>query len=178
MYNLIETNLNEISYINKEITVFKHKDFFDNRGSLSVQFEGLVPNKRHISLKESISKKFTARGLHHQKKPYGQVKIIYVEKGEILDVFLDTEDKEKKVYCLKIDDSMKKSILIPERYAHGFITLKKTKFKYLCLGKYSEKHEVTYNLLDNIAKKMKLKNITMSNKDSSFPKIKLISNIR
>lgn len=175
MYNIYNININDISNEIKDIVVFNQNVFYDNRGSLSIQFEGLVSKNeiKYISLKESISEKMAARGLHHQVEPYGQTKIIFVERGEILDFFFNTNDKSKKIYCVRINSAMNKSILIPKNYAHGFIALKKTKFRYLCLGKYSEKHENTYNFFPNIAKKMNLKNLKLSDKDSSCPLLEI-----
>jgi cell division protein FtsW (lipid II flippase) len=39
----------------------------------------------------------------------------------------------------------------------GFIALQPTNFKYICLGKYSEKNETTFNVLGNISKIMNFK---------------------
>lgn len=171
MYNLIKVDINDISKKNTDIRVFNHEVFSDARGSISIRFEGIMPQstENFISFKESISRKMTARGFHYQKDPYSQSKIIFVEKGEILDFFFDTNDENKKIYCLRIEEKMNKSLLIPKNYAHGFIALKKTKFKYLCIGEYSEKHEETFNILPSIAKIMNLKNLILSEKDSSYP---------
>lgn len=171
MYNLINVDIDDISKKNSDIRVFNHEVFYDTRGSLSIRFEGTIPQgtEYSISFKESVSQKMTARGLHYQRDPYGQSKIIFIEKGEILDFFFDTNDENKKLYCIRIEEKMNKSLLIPKNYAHGFIALKKTKFKYLCIGKYSEKHEETFNILPNIAKIMNLNNLILSEKDSSYP---------
>lgn len=175
MYNVFNVNINKISSVLEDVIVFDQNTFNDNRGSLSIKFEGKNNqiDSNFFSLKESISNRFAARGLHHQIEPYGQDKIIFVEDGEILDFFFDTTDKKKNIYCVRLESNINKSLFIPKNYAHGFIALKKTKFKYLCFGKYSEEHEVTYNIFPSISKMMNLNEIILSEKDSSYPKIKI-----
>ena len=97
MYRLKETSIEIISKQNKDIKVFNHLSFEDNRGNLKIHFEGLI-NSNHFSMKESFSKSLTARGLHFQNSPFKQSKIITVSKGEIIDFYLDTRDPEKKFF--------------------------------------------------------------------------------
>lgn len=168
MFKLVKVNPQNLKNMNLGIEVFENLSFKDDRGSLNVNFEGEISKSfNFISIKESSSKPLTGRGLHHQENPFGQHKIISLEKGSILDFSFDTEKNDKQIYCLLLDSSMNISIHFPERFAHGFITLTETKFKYTCIGKYIEEKEITYNVLPSISKLLKLGDISLSKKDSS-----------
>ena len=74
------------------------------------------------------SLKGTLRGMHYQKTPYQEDKIITCLKGEIFDVVLDLRKKSKsykKWFAVKLNEKNKKMVIIPRGCAHGFITLKK-----------------------------------------------------
>lgn len=170
MFKLEKINLNSLNEIDSGIKVFKNLFFKDQRGLLSVNYEGEILNKsNYISIKESYSNPMTGRGLHFQKKPFGQDKIISLGSGSILDFVYNTESKYREIYYFPIDSSMNISIYLPSKFAHGFIALEETIFRYLCIGKYNEQNEITYNLLPNISRLLKLGEIFLSKKDSSFP---------
>ena len=68
---------------------------------------------------------------------------------------------------------MNVSILFNENYAHGFISLKPTIFKYICLGKYSESNEITYNVFPSISKLLNLGKLSQSKKDAQYPSLEV-----
>jgi dTDP-4-dehydrorhamnose 3,5-epimerase len=71
-------------------------------------------------------KKGTIRGLHFQKHPYEQVKIIRCTKGKIFDVALDLRKNSNTFLqssALELSDTNHKLHYIPEGCAHGFQTL-------------------------------------------------------
>tara|TARA_B100000212_G_scaffold308681_1_gene258575 strand:- start:3331 stop:3885 length:555 start_codon:yes stop_codon:yes gene_type:complete len=76
----------------------------------------------------SFSKhKNTIRGLHFQREPHEQSKLVKVVKGSIFDVFIDLRENSKYYQqydscLLKPDDGW---IYIPSGFAHGFCTLEK-----------------------------------------------------
>ena len=98
-----------------------HKTFKDKRGSLKINFEN-----NGISLKESISKKNVFRGLHFQKVPHAQAKLVRVLSGSILDIVVDLRKDSASYLAHKMFRLSKrnfKQIYIPEGFAHGFLTL-------------------------------------------------------
>ena len=112
------------------IVVIKRKYFKDNRGSLTKEYEA-TPFYGTIkeSFKEeyiSVSKKGVLRGLHFQKSPKPQGKLISVIKGEIFDVAVDIREQSKH-YLKHITKYMsaesRESIWIPPGFAHGFLSL-------------------------------------------------------
>ena len=74
----------------------------------------------------SKSEKGVIRGLHFQKQPYEQAKLVFVTKGEVLDVIVDlrlespTFGKHTKV--LLSQENLKR-VFIPKGFAHGFLSL-------------------------------------------------------
>tara|TARA_B100001142_G_C14278271_1_gene633783 strand:- start:268 stop:804 length:537 start_codon:yes stop_codon:yes gene_type:complete len=106
-------------------------NFLDERGFFRENFNKRQFEEHSISFEPlqdnfSFSKKEgTIRGLHFQKDPYDQAKIIYVLAGSIFDVFLDIRKNSK---TFGMFDSIKLSpdsgcIYIPKGFAHGFCTL-------------------------------------------------------
>jgi dTDP-4-dehydrorhamnose 3,5-epimerase len=74
----------------------------------------------------SFSQKDVIRGMHFQKAPYSQDKLIRVVNGSVHDVILDMnpESENYKKYCVVVLDSQKgESLFVPGKYAHGFCVL-------------------------------------------------------
>ncbi len=70
--------------------------------------------------------KGTLRGLHFQRNPKAQAKIVRCTKGEILDVAVDIRKGSplyKKWVAVKLTAENKKQLYIPRGFAHGFVTL-------------------------------------------------------
>lgn len=169
-------NLDQITNIG--LTVFPHKKFSDERGYLTIQIESNFDNFDKIIIKESYSEPLVGRGLHYQSHVYPQTKIINVLKGKILDVVFDPTDLSKTVYGFYLSENDCKSIIIPHNFAHGFISLEPTNFRYTCLGEYSEKHETTYNILDDISKILDLGTILLSDKDRVGKKLRIFNDTK
>ena len=78
-----------------EVLIFTPKVFDDERGFFLESYNQNIFEDAGISLEfvqdnHSLSKeKFTFRGLHFQKPPFDQAKLVRVLKGKILDIFLD-----------------------------------------------------------------------------------------
>lgn len=72
------------------------------------------------------AKKGTLRGLHFQKDPKCQTKLLRCTRGEILDVAVDLRRGSptyKQWVSVKLTADNKKQFLIPKGFAHGFVTL-------------------------------------------------------
>jgi len=71
-------------------------------------------------------KKGTLRGLHYQKQPHEEIKLVHCIKGSIFDVIIDIR-KESPTYKnwlgFYLNESHNKMLYIPKGFAHGFITL-------------------------------------------------------
>ena len=172
------------NYFNKSVKLISTKKFNDKRGYFTEKY-----NKKNFINKNididfvqenfSLSKsKYTLRGLHFQKEPFSQIKLISVLKGKIFDVVVDLRKNSKyykkyKSFILKENDNLQ--LLIPSGFAHGFCTLDNdTQILYKTSNYYSKKHEITISWNDpEINIKWPLK----KNKPILSPKDKISSNL-
>jgi len=151
--------------------------FRDNRGHFSKIAHKEFFFKKKYSVRQfniSYSKKSgTIRGMHLQKKKYQEVKVVTCLKGKIYDVLVDCRKNSKtfkKKFIFKLNNS-KKSLIVPEGFAHGFQTLTNDCLVgYLHTNFYKPEYEETINPLKlNI--KWPLKNIIISKKDKNSNKM-------
>ncbi len=88
-------------------------------------------------------KKGTFRGLHFQKKPYEEDKLIRCINGEVFFVILDLRKRSKtylKTISMRINSKNRSMILIPKGCANGYLTLKNnTELLYFCSNYYAPK---------------------------------------
>lgn len=122
-FEFIHAPIPDVIYIRK-------KSFTDNRGILIKEYEvSHFTKKINVSFLEeyvSISKQNVLRGLHFQKNPRPQGKLISVIKGHIFDVAVDIR-KDSRTYLKYVSTYLspeeQQSIWIPPGFAHGFLTL-------------------------------------------------------
>lgn len=91
------------------------------------------------------SRLYTVRGLHFQKPPHSETKLVRVVQGKILDVFVDLR-KDSETYgewdSIELSDDNGKAIYIPRGFAHGFCTLTEcTLVLYKVDNVYTPSHE-------------------------------------
>lgn len=110
--------------------VLESTDFKDKRGYFFENFRKDFHQKKlkteFVQENESLSLKGVLRGLHFQKPPHEQAKLVRVVKGEILDVAVDLRPKSKtylKHFSILINDQNKIQLFIPKGFAHGFVVL-------------------------------------------------------
>ena len=179
--NLIKTTLDGL-------VVLKPTIFKDNRGYFMESYNQkninkLVGNVHFVQDNESVSSRGVLRGLHFQKPPYAQAKLVRCLKGSVLDVVLDLR-KDSKTYgifeTILLTEENKKQLFIPKGFAHGFVVLSETAiFSYKVDNYYNPDSEsgVLWNDLDlNIDWKINKKEIVVSEKDKSLPAFNNIIN--
>ena len=90
------------------------------------EFEKAIGKVSFVQDNESRSSKGVLRGLHYQKPPFAQAKLVRCIEGEILDIAVDIR-KDSPTYGLYHSDVLssenKKQLWIPAGFAHGFMTL-------------------------------------------------------
>jgi dTDP-4-dehydrorhamnose 3,5-epimerase/CDP-3, 6-dideoxy-D-glycero-D-glycero-4-hexulose-5-epimerase len=104
----------------------------DNRGLFVKAFNknDFTNNNLDFELRESyfsVSKENVIRGMHFQLPPHDHEKLVYVAKGNIIDIVLDLRANSKtfkKFMSVELSSDNKKSIFIPKGFAHGFKSLK------------------------------------------------------
>lgn len=119
------------------------------------------------------------RGLHIQKGPFSQAKLVRVIKGKVLDVVVDTRKDSPtfgKHFSIELSEENNKQLFVPRRFLHGFATLEdNTIFSYKCDNYYNKKYEegVIYNdKYLNIDWKLDAREIILSDKDAVLSKFK------
>jgi dTDP-4-dehydrorhamnose 3,5-epimerase len=123
---------------------------------------------------ESKSSRGVLRGLHLQKPPMAQGKLVRVIQGAVLDVAVDIR-KSSPTYgqhqMVFISAENKRQFFVPPGFAHGFLTLEDdTIFQYKCTNYYSPEHElgVLWNDVDLMIN-WDFDNPTISKKDAELP---------
>lgn len=85
------------------------------------------------------------RGLHFQKEPYAQSKLVRCTKGAVLDVAVDLRRESptfKQWVAVELSEENKKQLFIPKGFAHGFLLLKdNTEFQYKVDNYYNKEHD-------------------------------------
>lgn len=153
--------------------------FPDSRGWFFEGYKEPVFNKHGIPTKflqenTSFSKKGVVRGLHFQRAPFLQGKLVTVIKGKVLDVCVDLRKNSVtfgKVYYCVLDGEKHNMLMVPEGFAHGFAALEETIFCYKCTNIYSKEHEtgIVWNDPDlNID--WQVSDPLISEKDTQLPK--------
>jgi dTDP-4-dehydrorhamnose 3,5-epimerase len=134
-----------------EVKLIIPKKFGDNRGFFSetykqadLQAAGIEETfiQDNHSLSESVG---TLRGLHYQKPPYAQAKIIRVLRGRILDVVVDIRKNSPTFgehVSVELSAENWSQIYVPIGFAHGFITLEPDcELAYKMSNYYAPDHE-------------------------------------
>ena len=91
------------------------------------EFLAIGRNKEWVQMNHSFTKqKGTVRGMHYQRPPYGEIKLVRCIAGSVYDVIIDLRSDSKtflQYFGIELSASNKKMIYIPEGFAHGFQTL-------------------------------------------------------
>lgn len=130
----------------KGLLLIETKVFSDNRGFFAEVYKFSEFKKAGIpsefkQCNHSLSAKNVVRGLHYQKNPNAQGKLVRVLTGKIFDVAVDIR-KGSPTYGkwegIELDAKSKQMLYIPEGFAHGFLTLvDNTEVEYFCTKEYS-----------------------------------------
>ena len=132
------------------VFIIEPKVFGDVRGyffeSFSErEFQEKVGDVHFVQDNESMSKYGVMRGLHFQRPPYAQSKLVRCVKGKVLDVAVDIRKGSptygKHVAVLLTEDNHRQ-FFIPQGFAHGFAVLSETAiFQYKCDNFYNKESE-------------------------------------
>lgn len=168
----------------KDLVIVQPRVISDSRGYFLESFKENFflenfPNIHFVQDNESKSDFGVLRGLHFQKPPFEQTKLVRVIHGEVLDVAVDLRVKSKtygQYESFILSDINKKQLLIPRGFAHGFLVLSKTAiFQYKVDNIYAPNHDsgILYN--DSTLKidwKLDCKNFIISEKDLQLQEFK------
>lgn len=140
---IIETKLKDLLIVKPDVFGDKRGYFFESYNKNVYAMHGL--NMVFVQDNESKSSKNVLRGLHFQKPPFAQGKLVRVVKGAVMDVAVDIR-KGSPTYgqwdSVVLSGENKLMYWIPEGFAHGFVTLEDdTVFTYKCTNVYNKESE-------------------------------------
>lgn len=131
---VIETDIEGVVIIEPEV-------FGDSRGyfmeSFSQRaFDREVAPVRFVQDNRSYSRYGVVRGLHYQKEPYSQSKLVSCVVGRVLDVAVDIREDSPtygKYVAVELSAENRRQLFIPKGFAHGFAVLsEEALFEYKC----------------------------------------------
>ena len=155
--------------------------FEDNRGYFMETFQENDFKEAGHDLKfvqdnQSKSSYGVLRGLHFQKPPHCQSKLVRCIKGAVLDVAVDLRKGSptyKQWVGVELSAENKRMLFIPRGFAHGFVVLSESVlFAYKCDNTYMPSHERGIAFNDpaiGIDWKVGLDKYLLSEKDSRNP---------
>lgn len=162
--------------------IIEPKVFGDDRGFFLESYKktDFVNNGINVEFMQdnhSLSSKGVLRGLHYQKPPFAQAKLVRVIKGTAWDVAVDIRKNSptyKKWIAVELSGENKKMFYIPEGFAHGFIALTdEVQLMYKCSNEYSPQHDAGIIWNDpELAVKWPLADPLLSEKDIVLPLLK------
>ncbi len=164
-----------------EIIIIEPTIFDDERGyffeSFSEKwFRENVRDTHFVQDNESKSKRGVLRGLHFQRPPYSQSKLMRVIRGMVLDVAVDIRYGSPtfgKYVAIELSEENKRQLFIPRGFAHGFSVLSdEAIFQYKCDNYYAPQSESGIAFDDptlNIDWRLTDSEILLSKKDRTNP---------
>ena len=169
----------------KDLLLISPKVHYDERGYFMESY-----NKKNLDNyikiafvqdNESLSQKNVLRGLHFQKPPYGQAKLVQVITGSVLDVAVDLRKNSStygKYFKHVLSGENKKQMFIPVGFAHGFLCLEdNTIFSYKCSNYYNKESEGSILWNDaNLTIDWEIENPILAEKDKSAEKFLTFEN--
>lgn len=166
------------------VLIIEPRVFTDSRGYFFESFSQKVYDEvlGHIDFvqdNESCSSRGVMRGLHFQRPPHAQAKLVRCVRGSVLDVAVDIRKGSptygKHVTCL-LTEHNHRQFFIPRGFAHGFAVLSDTAvFQYKCDNYYCPEADGGISIIDpslDIDWRIDLKEAILSDKDKNNPLLK------
>ncbi len=132
------------------LVIIEPKVFGDSRGYFfesfnQKQFEENIGSVNFVQDNESRSSYGVLRGLHFQRPPFNQAKLVRCIEGEVLDVAVDLRKGSPtfgKHVSVVLSDENKRQFFVPRGFAHGFVVLSKSAiFSYKVDNWYAPEHD-------------------------------------
>ncbi len=167
----IETGIHDLWEIDPVI----HRDargyFLESFQLEKLQSVGI--NGPFVQDNQSYSIKGVLRGLHYQKPPHQQGKLVSVTIGKVLDIVVDIRKSSPTFgnhFSCILDAERHNILYIPEGMAHGFLALENSLFVYKCTDLYNKESEggIVWND-PNLKIDWGVTNPIVSEKDAELP---------
>ena len=177
MMKVIKTSLDGVVIIEPHVFLDSRGYFFE---SFSLrEFEEKVQKINFVQDNESMSSYGVMRGLHFQKPPFTQSKLVRCVKGAVLDVAVDIR-RGSPTYgehvAVELTEKNHRQLFIPRGFAHGFAVLSDVAiFQYKCDNFYAPQADGGISIKDDslgIDWIIPIQNAVLSEKDTKHPLLK------
>ncbi|CAM1339457.1 dTDP-4-dehydrorhamnose 3,5-epimerase [Tenacibaculum aestuarii] len=171
-----------------EVVIIEPKVFGDHRGYFfesfnQKEFEENIGEINFIQDNESKSSFGVLRGLHFQKPPYTQAKLVRCIKGRVLDVAVDIRKKSPtygKHVIVELSEENKRQLFVPRGFAHGFVVVSEEAiFSYKVDNWYAPEYDAGIAWNDsmlNIDWNINNSEVKLSEKDQKLPMLEELEN--
>lgn len=170
----IKTDIEGVYIIEPKVFKDQRGYFFESYNKLSLESLGI--DYTFVQDNQSKSSYGVIRGLHFQKPPHAQTKLLRVVEGKIIDVAVDIRKGSPtygKHVAVELSAENFKQLLIPAGFAHGFSVLSETAIvQYKCTDYYHPETEggIMFNDSDiDIDWGIPLDEAVVSDKDLKHP---------
>lgn len=147
---ILETALEGVLII--EPRVFKDARGYFFESFSQREFDEKVRPIRFVQDNESMSTYGVVRGLHYQRMPYTQSKLVRCVKGRVLDVAVDIRRGSPTFgqhVAVELSEENHRQLFIPRGFAHGFSVLSDVAvFQYKCDNFYHPEADAGIQLMD------------------------------
>lgn len=175
--NFIDTNIKGVLLIEPKLWEDERGYFYESYNKKLFDEAGIVAN--FVQDNQSLSQKGTLRGLHAQKEPFSQGKLVRVLQGRVLDVAVDIRKKSPTFgqhVAVELSAENHYSLWVPPGFLHGFVTLvDNTIFTYKVTNFYDKASEigVVWNDPDlKIDWGVEASEVILSEKDEILPRLR------
>lgn len=172
--NVIKTEIEGVLILEPRIFTDPRGYFFESYTQR--EFDKIVPGVTFVQDNESCSSRGVMRGLHFQRPPFTQAKLVRCVRGAVLDVAVDIRKGSPtygKHVAVELTEENHRQFFIPKGFAHGFAVLSETAiFQYKCDEYYHPEADGGISILDStlgIDWRINPKEAIMSEKDTHHP---------
>ncbi len=180
--NVIKTDIEGLVIIEPRLFRDARGYFFESFSER--EFAEKVAPVKFVQDNESRSSYGVLRGLHFQKPPYAQAKLVRVVKGRVLDVAVDLRKGSPtygKFVAVELSEDNHLQFFLPRGFAHGFCVLSdEVIFQYKCDNYYAPQSEgaVIWNDPDlGIDWRIPQEDVVLSDKDRCHPAFKELDDV-
>lgn len=175
--NIIQTSIAGVVIIEPRLFKDDRGYFFESFSER--EFNAQIREVKFVQDNESMSSYGVMRGLHFQRPPYTQSKLVRCVKGAVLDVAVDIR-KGSPTYgqyvAVELTEENHRQFFVPRGFAHGFAVLSETAiFQYKCDNFYHPEADGGISILDDslgIDWHIPTDHAILSEKDTKHPLLK------
>lgn len=175
--DILKTSIEGVVIIEPKVLKDARGYFFESFSQR--EFEEKVRKINFVQDNESMSSYGVMRGLHFQRPPFTQSKLVRCVKGAVLDVAVDIR-KGSPTYgqhvAVELTEENHRQFFVPRGFAHGFAVLSETAvFQYKCDNFYAPQADGGISIKDDsldIDWKIPTENALLSEKDMKHEMLK------